>query len=63
MIKNTKGEKCTPKQLAKDLVGAAVKAAAVDDASDMTEKELAVVKEQLDKVRARVLKVLGSQEE
>ncbi len=63
MIKNSKGEKCTPKQLAKDLVAAAVKGASVADASYMTEKELAVVKEQLDKVSARVLRVLGEQAE
>lgn len=63
MIKNSKGEKCTPKQLAKDLLVTAVKATTLGDTSDMTDKEQAVVKEQLDKVTARVLKVLGSQEE
>ena len=62
-IKNSSGEKCTPKQLAKELVSAAVKAARVDDASDMTEKELALVNEQLAKVSGRVLKVLGTDAE
>lgn len=62
-IKNSSGEKCTPKQLAKDIVAAAAKAAKVDDASDMTEKELAIVNDQLDKVRGRVLKVLGTDAE
>jgi hypothetical protein len=66
MIKNSKGEKCTPKQLAKDLVAGAVKdvaAAKAACASDMTDKELAIVQEQVDKVRGRVLKILGEQAE
>lgn len=62
MIKNSSGEKCTPKQLAKDLVATAVKATAAE-AADMTDKELALVQEQLEKVRGRVLRVLGEQAE
>lgn len=62
MIKNSKGEKCTPKQLAKELVAAAVKSVTFDG-SDLTEKESALIREQLDKVSGRALRVLGEQAE
>lgn len=62
-IKNATGEKCTPKQLAKEAVVNALKGAGIFDTSGMTEKEVQLCEEQLEKVKGRVLKILGSKEE
>lgn len=65
-IKNSKGEKRSPKQLAKELVIAAVQELAASGApgdEDRTEKEDQLVDEQVKKITGRVLKVLGSSEE
>jgi hemerythrin superfamily protein len=71
MITNSNGDKVSAKEAAKEALAAAIKkvvndGAALDEqleffkagGSDMTEKESAKVKEQLDKISARLLSKL-----
>jgi hypothetical protein len=60
MIKNKKGEKCSPKDLAKEvLVDAVLNIGSVEGDEGRTEKEDALIDEQFKKLSQRVLKVLG----
>ena len=64
MITDSKDKKCTPKQKAKEVIIERLHEAGIEDgsvdSSQMTEKELALVNEQLGKIKTRLLKVLGA---
>lgn len=66
MITDSKSKKCTPKQKAKEVIIERIHEAGIEDGSvdsgEMTEKELTLVNEQLAKIKARLLKVLGAAE-
>lgn len=58
-VKNRSGERCTPKQRAAEDLLAHLDRFTLDDDDVFTDKERELVTEQVNKYKARLLKVLG----